>query len=50
MVRTGNGGTLRVRQLFVDGTRLKDGVYRAPQPWLEGAGTVTVDAGWTSRA
>src|SRR5262249_47540191 len=39
-VRTGRGGALRVRQLFVDGKRLKDGVYRIPQAWLEGTGTV----------
>jgi hexosaminidase len=44
VVRTGQGGTLRVRQLHVDGRRLKDGTYTAPQPWLEGTGTVTVDA------
>ena len=43
-VRTGNGGVLRVKQLFVDGQRLKDGAYRVPQPWLEGPGTVTVDS------
>jgi hexosaminidase len=44
VVRTGKDGSLRVKQLFVDGQRLKDGAYRAPQPWLEGTGTVTVDA------
>jgi hexosaminidase len=43
-IRTGQGGTLRVKQLFVDGTRLKDGPYTVPQSWLEGTGTVTVDA------
>jgi hypothetical protein len=43
-IRTGQGGTLRVQQLFVDGRRLKDGSYAAPQPWLAGTGTVTVDA------
>jgi hexosaminidase len=43
-IRTGRGGTLRVKQLFVDGKRLKDGTYAAPQPWLEGTGAVTVDA------
>jgi hypothetical protein len=42
-VRTGDGGTLRLKQLHVGGTRLKDGVYRSPQDWLEGTGTVTVD-------
>jgi hexosaminidase len=43
-VRTGAGGKLQVRQLFVDGRRAKDGVYAAPQPWLAGTGTVVVDA------
>src|SRR5262249_20762657 len=43
-VRTGQGGGLRVKQVLVDGQRLKDGVYRSPQPWLEGPGSVTVDA------
>jgi hexosaminidase len=43
-VQTGDGGTLRVKQLFVDGRRLADGTYRAPQSWLTGSGTVTVDA------
>ncbi|HJT78906.1 MAG TPA: family 20 glycosylhydrolase [Gemmataceae bacterium] len=43
-IRTGRGGSLQVRQLHVDGRRLKDGTYRAPQPWLEGTGTVIVDA------
>ena len=44
IIRTGKDGTLRVKQLFVEGKRLADGTYRAPQPWLEGTGTVTVDA------
>jgi hypothetical protein len=44
VIRTGKGGILRVKQLIVDGTRLKDGVYMAPQSWLEGTGTVHVDA------
>jgi autotransporter-associated beta strand protein len=43
-IRTGKGGTLHIKQLFVDGKRLKDGTYTAQQPWLEGTGTVTVDA------
>jgi hexosaminidase len=43
-IRTGKGGTLHVKQLFVDGKRLSDGSYTAPQSWLEGTGTVTVDA------
>jgi hexosaminidase len=44
LVRTGQGGRLQVRQLLVDGKRLKDGVYAAPQSWLEGTGTAAVDA------
>jgi hexosaminidase len=44
MVRTGKGGVLQVKQLFVDGKRLKDGSYQTPQAWLEGGGSVTVDA------
>jgi hypothetical protein len=44
MLRLGKGGTLRVRQLYVAGKRLRDGAYTAPQPWLEGTGKVTVDA------
>jgi hexosaminidase len=44
VVRLGRGGALGVRQLYVNGRRLEDGVYAAPQPWLEGAGAVTVDA------
>jgi hypothetical protein len=44
LIRTGKGGTLQVKQLIVDGKRVKDGVHSAPQPWLEGSGTVTVDA------
>jgi hypothetical protein len=43
-IRLGKEGSLQVKQLFVDGKRLKDGVYRAPQPWLEGTGSVTVDS------
>jgi hypothetical protein len=43
VIRTGRGGRLHVRQLLVDGRRLKDGDYMAPQPWLEGTGVVTVD-------
>jgi hexosaminidase len=44
LIRTGAGGTLKVKQLFIDGKRLKDAFYKAPQPWLEGTGSVTVDA------
>ena len=43
-IRTGRGGSLKVKQLHVDGKRLTDGTYTAPQPWLKGTGTVTVDA------
>jgi hypothetical protein len=43
-IRTGRGGILHVRQLFIDGQRLRDGSYTAPQAWLEGTGAVTVDA------
>jgi hypothetical protein len=43
-IRLGREGSLKVKQLFVDGKRLKDGIYRAPQAWLEGTGTVTVDS------
>ncbi len=44
VIRTGKAGTLHVKQLFVDGKRLKDGAYASPQSWLEGTGTVTVDS------
>jgi hypothetical protein len=44
LLRTGKQGALQVRQLFVDGKRLKDGVYTSPQAWLEGLGTVTIDS------
>jgi hexosaminidase len=44
VVRTGKDGKLQVKQLFVDGARLQDGTYRAPQSWLEGTGTVIVDS------
>jgi hypothetical protein len=44
MVRTGNGGALSVKQLHIDGKRLADGIYQAPQAWLRGTGSVTVDA------
>jgi autotransporter-associated beta strand protein len=43
-VRTGKGGSLQVKQLHVGGARLADGTYSPPQPWLDGSGTVTVDA------
>ena len=41
VVRTGKGGTLEVKQLSVDGLRLKDGTYQAPQPWLQGTGAIS---------
>jgi len=44
LIRLGKDGALRVKQLLVGGKRLKDGVYAAPQAWLEGKGTVTIDA------
>ena len=44
LIRMGKGGALQVKQLILDGKRLKDGDYTAPQSWLEGTGTVTVDA------
>jgi len=44
LIRTGTGGSLRLKQLIVDGRRFKDGVYSAPQSWLDGTGTVIVDA------
>jgi hexosaminidase len=43
-IRTGKGGTLKVKQFVVGGRRLADGVYAAPQPWLKGTGRVTIDA------
>ena len=44
LIRTGQGGTLQVKQLIVDDKRLKDGDYVAPQSWLGGTGKVIVDA------
>jgi hypothetical protein len=44
VIRLGKEGSLRVKQLYLDDKRLKDGVYRTPQPWLEGTGAVTVDS------
>lgn len=43
-IKTGTGGSLRLKQLTVNGERIKDGEYRSPQSWLEGTGTVTVDS------
>jgi hypothetical protein len=42
-IRTGTGGQLTVKQLVVDGTRIATGTHQAPQPWLEGGGSVTID-------
>ncbi len=44
VIRTGAGGAIKVKQLHIGGRRLADGTYKAPQPWLQGTGTVTVDA------
>ena len=44
VIRAGPGGALSVKQLYHDGKRWPDGLYKAPQPWLEGNGTVTIDA------
>jgi hexosaminidase len=43
-VRTGDGGALNVKQLYIDGKRMPDGDYRSPLAWLQGSGTVAVDA------
>jgi hypothetical protein len=43
-IRLGQGGALRLKQLFVGGQRIKDGVYTVGQPWLAGTGKVVVDA------
>src|SRR6185436_4880377 len=37
-ILTGKGGALTVKQLHVEGKRLTDGNYSAPQSWLEGTG------------
>lgn len=42
-IRTGAGGQLTVKQLVVDGMRIATGTHQAPQPWLEGGGSVTID-------
>jgi hypothetical protein len=43
-VRTGKGGTLRVKQLWHDGSRLKDGVYTSTEGFIGGTGKVIVDS------
>ncbi len=42
-IRSGNGGSLSVKQLLVDGIKIAAGTHNAPQPWLEGSGSVTID-------
>jgi len=42
-IRSGNGGQLAVKQVIVDGKKIPAGTHKAPQPWLEGSGTVTID-------
>jgi len=42
-IRTGNGGQLTVKQLIVDGAKIAAGTHKAPQPWLDGSGSVTID-------
>jgi hypothetical protein len=42
-IRTGQLGILKVKQLHIDGYRLKDGEYTR-EPWLTGSGKVVVDA------
>jgi hexosaminidase len=42
-LRTGAGGLLTVKQLIVDGKKVTAGTHKAPQAWLEGSGSVTVD-------
>ena len=42
-IRTGSGGQLTVKQIIVDGKKIAAGTHKAPQPWLEGGGSVTID-------
>jgi hypothetical protein len=42
-IRTGAGGQLAVKQVIVDGKKVAAGIHKAPQPWLEGDGIVTID-------
>ncbi|MCY2930865.1 MAG: hypothetical protein NTV86_15515, partial [Planctomycetota bacterium] len=42
-IRTGPGGQLTVKQLLVDGKKIAAGVHKAPQPWLDGPCSVSVD-------
>ena len=42
-IRAGSGGRMTVKQLIVDGQKIAAGTHKSPQPWLEGAGTVTID-------
>jgi hypothetical protein len=43
-IRTGEKGSLGLKQLFIDGRRIKDGEYAETPPWLTGSGKVVVDA------
>lgn len=43
-IRTGDQGSLELKQLFIDGQRIRDGEYTADEPWLTGTGKVVVDA------
>lgn len=43
-IRTGSGGALSVKQLYLAGKRLPDGVYKTPLAWLAGTGVVTIDS------
>ena len=42
-IRSGNGGSLTVKQLIVDGGKIAAGSHMAPQAWLDGSGSVTID-------
>jgi len=42
-ILTGPGGQLTAKQIMVDGRNIAAGSHKAPQPWLEGAGSVTID-------
>ena len=43
-ILTGSGGQLTLKQLLVDGNKIAPGTHKAPQPWLEGSGSVIIDA------
>ncbi|MCF7730093.1 MAG: beta-N-acetylhexosaminidase [Akkermansiaceae bacterium] len=42
-IRTGTDGQVTIKQLVVDGKKIAAGTHKAPQPWLEGGGGVTID-------